>query len=94
MREFRREAQQANLNASTLQLVKTAEEIAQSLDDLPERTAEAIHLPEKTRLEGWERTYLTGLYAECNELPLASDAAPDANRPAPRHATGVRRSGR
>ena len=89
LREFRREAQQAKLNASTLQLVKTAEEIARSLDAQPERTAEAIHRPEKMRLEAWEASYLRGLYARCNKLPLEEKRAqdirpPDAIGPAPR----------
>jgi energy-coupling factor transporter ATP-binding protein EcfA2 len=84
LREFRREAQQAGLHASALQLVELAGQIAATLDAHPERTAEAIHRPEKMRLDAWERTYLIGLYAECNELPLASDTTPDASRSTPR----------
>lgn len=78
LREFRREAQQANLNASALQLVKTAEQIAQSLDDLPERTAQAAERRERMRLEAWQERYLQGLYRACNELPLERDAPIDA----------------
>lgn len=84
LREFRREAQQAGLNASALQLVDLAQQIAASLTDLPQQFAREIQRPEKDRLEAWEKSYLRGLYAECNELPLADDAPPDVNRPAPR----------
>ncbi len=84
LREFRHMAQQANLNVSALQLVELSAKIAQNLDDLPERTAQAIQRPEQMRLEAWEKSYLRGLYAECNELLLASDAPPDVSRPAPR----------
>ena len=77
LREFRREAQSAGLNASALQLVATAEQIAGTLDNLPDKMAKALEQREQVRLEAWERGYLIGLYAECNELPLASDAPPD-----------------
>lgn len=86
LREFRREAQQAGLNASALQLVETAQQIAVALPGLPKQIAGEIHRPEAERLEAWEKSYLRGLYAECNELPLAGDAPPDViqQRPAPR----------
>ena len=48
LREFRREAQQAGLNASTLKLIETAEQIAKALKTLPEQTVEAHERREKS----------------------------------------------
>jgi hypothetical protein len=98
---FRIDAQIAGIDASALQLVALAEQIAGTLDAQPERTAEAIHRPEKMRLEAWEASYLRRLYARCNKLPLEEKRAqdirpPDAIGPAPRsfrlqHVGGRRR---
>ncbi len=90
LREFRRDAKRgAVLPPQPAELVALAQQIALTLDDLPERTADAIHRPEKTRMEAWEKSYLRGLYARCNKLPLEEKRAqdirpPDAIGPAPR----------
>jgi len=87
LREFRRDAKRGAIHPpQPTELIELAQQIALTLDTQPERTAAAIHRPEQMRLEAWEKGYLRGLYAECNELPLAGDAPPDViqQRPAPR----------
>ncbi|MFZ2359698.1 MAG: SUMF1/EgtB/PvdO family nonheme iron enzyme [Anaerolineae bacterium] len=90
LREFRRDAKRGAIHPpQPTELIELAQQIALTLDDLPERTAQAIQRPEQMRLEAWEKSYLRGLYAQCNRLPLEEKRVqdvrpPDAAGPAPR----------
>ncbi len=83
--QFQLEAKLNKLDATTLHIA----ELAQETVDASKRTANASertagHLEGKAQrqrehLNALERRYLRNVFAECNGLPLAGDAPPDAN---------------
>ena len=79
VRQFRLEARLKRLDEHALQINEAALLAVASIDTLPVRIVEAAETHQRERLEALERAYLRGLYAECNELPLAGDAPPDAS---------------
>ncbi|MCB0206545.1 MAG: SUMF1/EgtB/PvdO family nonheme iron enzyme, partial [Anaerolineae bacterium] len=78
LQSFQIESQIAGLNGISLRIAETSDRIASSVEALPERIVAAAETRQRERLEAMERAYLRGLYAECNELPLAGDTPPDA----------------
>ncbi|MFZ2487937.1 MAG: hypothetical protein WAZ19_07415, partial [Anaerolineae bacterium] len=76
LRAYRAEAQRADIHADLGQLIAAAWAGVEALHTLPEKLAQ----PEQARLSAVQRAYLCGLYAECNDLPLAGDDTPDAPR--------------
>ncbi len=77
LRDFRLETQLAGLDATALRIAIATEVMAMTISQLPEEIAKREH---PLDLSDLERSYLRGLYADCNDLPLAGEAPPDAPR--------------
>ena len=78
VRQFRLEARVKRLDGHALQIHEAALQAVASINELPGRIVATAEARRRERLEALERSYLRGLYAECNDLPLAGDAPPDA----------------
>lgn len=66
------------LPVKLLRIAEATEEAAATLRTLPTDLAAALaHRQGLPDLEALERVYLSGLYSECNKLPLADEAPPD-----------------